>query len=65
MAFRSRSGFFGLKQPRQLTFLVSLVLAVLGVLSTRMHIQYVSGHGFWFVVAGYVVLALGTLIDAL
>lgn len=66
MPVRSKSSsFFRLKQPHRLTFLVSLILAGLGVLATRKHIQYVSAHALWFVVGGYVVLALGTLIDGL
>jgi hypothetical protein len=42
-----------------------LLLAIAGVASTRFQIKYVSAHAFWFVVAAYVVLALGTLIDGL
>ena len=47
------------------TFLIALLLAIAGVASTRFQIKYVSAHAFWFVVAAYVVLALGTLIDGL
>ena len=66
MAFKSRSGgVFRLKQPRHLTFLVAFALAVLGVGGTRTHIRFVSPHAFWFVVAAYLVLALGTLLDGL
>ncbi len=69
MAFRSRSRargwFFRTKQPHHVTFLIALVLAILGVASTRLHIDYVSTHAFWFVLAAYIVLALGTLIDGL
>ena len=69
MAFRSRARpksrgwFFRTKQPHHFTWLIALVLAVVGVVSTRMHIDYVSQHAIWFVLAAYVVLALGTVID--
>ena len=64
--FRTRRGwFFQTKQPHHFTFLVALFLAILGVVSTRYQIEFVSTHAFWFVLAAYVVLALGTLIDGL
>jgi hypothetical protein len=62
---RRRGWFFRVKQPHHFTFLIALFLAVLGVLATRFQIEFVSAHAFWFVVAAYVVLALGTLIDGL
>jgi hypothetical protein len=62
---RGRGWFFRTKQPHHFTFLIALFLAVVGVASTRFQIEYVSAHAFWFVVAGYVVLALGNLIDGL
>ena len=71
MAFRSRSRprsrpwFFRTKQPHHYTFLAALALAALGVAATRVHIDGVSPNAFWFVLAAYVVLALGTLIDGL
>ena len=71
MAFRSRSRqktrgwFFRTKQPHHFTWLIALVLALLGVLGTRIHIDYVSPNAFWIVLGAYIVLALGTVIDGL
>jgi hypothetical protein len=67
MAYRSKSRgwFFRTKQPHHITFLVAFALAVLGILGARTHIQFVSHHAFWFMVAAYVVLALGNVIDGL
>lgn len=71
MAFRSRSRpksrgwFFRTKQPHHITWLLALILAIVGILSTRIHIDYVSSNAFWVVVAAYVLLALGTVIDGL
>lgn len=67
MAYKSKSRrwFFRTKQPHHITFLIAFVLAILGILGSRTHIQFVSQHFFWFMVAAYVVLALGTVIDGL
>jgi hypothetical protein len=70
MAFRSRpkprrGWFFRTKQPHHYTWLIALALAVLGVVATRVRIDGVSSHAFWVVLAAYIVLALGTVIDGL
>ncbi len=62
---RGRGWLFRTKQPHHFTFLIALFLAILGLASTRYQIEYVSAHALWFVLAAYVVLALGTLIDGL
>ena len=62
---RSRGWFFRTKQPHHYTFLIALVLAILGVVATRVHIDFVSAHAFWFILAAYVLLTLGVLIDGL
>jgi len=62
---RARGWLFRTKQPHHVTFLIALFLAILGVVSTRYTIEYVSPHALWFVLAAYVVLALGVLIDGL
>ncbi len=62
---RERGWFFRTKQPHHFTFLIALVLAVVGLASTRFENEYVSAHALWFVLAAYVVLALGTVIDGL
>lgn len=69
MALRSRSRgrgwFFRTKQPHHYTFLIALALALLGVVGTQVRIEFVSAHAVWFVLAAYVVLALGNTIDGL
>ena len=62
---RSRGWFFRTKQPHHYTWLIALALAVLGIIGTRVRIEFVSPHAFWLLVAAYVVLALGTVIDGL
>lgn len=51
--------------PKQITFWISLVLAVLGVLATFVSIPFVSGFALWFVVAGYALLAAGLFLKGL
>ena len=71
MAFRSRTRtksrgwFFRTKQPHHFTWLIALILAVVGIAGTQTRIDYVSQHAIWFVLAAYVCLALGTVIDGL
>ncbi len=62
---RSRGWFFRTKQPHHFTFLIALALAVLGVAGTKIHIDYVSQYAIWVILAAYVLLALGTVIDGL
>ncbi len=62
---RRRGWSFRIKQPHHYTFLIALLLATLGVAGARLQIEFVSAHALWFVVAAYVLLALGTLIDGL
>jgi len=54
-----------LSAPKNVTFLVAVVLAVLGVLGALVSIPLVSANGFLFVVVGFVLLALGTLLKGL
>ena len=59
---RSRGWFFRTKQPHHFTWLIALALAVLGVAGTRVHIDLVSPHAAWVMLAAYVLLALGELL---
>lgn len=58
-----------LTAPRILTFIVSIVLAVLAIASLYARIptvgHFVNTHRFWMMVAAYVVLALGVLMRGL
>ena len=51
--------------PKQVTFWVAVVLAVLGVLASLVSIPVLSGFSFWLVVIGFVVLAAGNLVEGL
>ena len=52
-----------LNQPKQATFWVAVVLALLGLLGTIVTIPVVSGFAFWFAFVGFVVLALGNMLS--
>ena len=51
--------------PRQTTLIIAVILAFLGVLSSLISIPVLSPLAFWLVVAGFVVLLLGNLVDGM
>ncbi len=51
--------------PKKVTFLISLILAALGVVAGFISIPFVSANNYWFVVAGYVLLMLGCFLKGL
>lgn len=58
-----------LTPPRIVTFVVSLILAVLAIASLYTRIPtigaWINGHRFWMMVAAYVILALGVALRGL
>lgn len=54
-----------LQKPKVLTFWISVVLVLLGVLAQLGVIGALGGYAFWFVVVGFVLLMLGTLVSGL
>ncbi|MDB5593279.1 MAG: hypothetical protein JWM36_240 [Hyphomicrobiales bacterium] len=58
-----------LTTPRILTFIVSLILALLAIASLYTRIPtvglWIIGHRFWMMVAAYVILALGVVMRGL
>ncbi len=50
-----------LSPPKQTTFWISVVLAVLGLLGKLVTLPVVSAYSFWFVLVGFVLLALGNM----
>lgn len=51
-----------LSKPKDSTFWIATVLAVLGLIGTFVSLPVVSQYAFWFVVVGFVVLWLGNYI---
>lgn len=54
-----------LSPPKKVTFWISVVLGLLGLISTFVSIPVVSGLAFWFVVAGFALLVAGLLVKGL
>ena len=51
-----------LSAPKNTTFWIATVLAVLGILGSCVDLPVVSEYAFWFVVVGFVVLWLGNYL---
>ncbi len=54
-----------LNAPKKITWLISLVIGVLGILAYFVTIPVLSVYAFWLVVVGFVLLALGTFLKGL
>ena len=51
--------------PRKVTYLIALIIGVLGIVASFISIPFVSAYAFWFVVVGYVILLVACLIKGL
>lgn len=51
-----------LNAPTQIVFLISLVLAVLALISAFVAIPVLAGNGLWVALVAYAVLAFGNLM---
>ena len=54
-----------LSAPKQVTFWVAVVIAVIGLLAFFNVIPGFGAYAFWLVVVGFVVLALGNTMKGL
>lgn len=54
-----------LSEPKVVTFWISVVLVVLGVMAAQGMISALASYSFWLVVAGFVLLALANLVKDL
>ena len=61
------TGDFAVKltAPTNLVFLISLIIAVLGILSGIGAVSLISISAFWMVTIGYAILAVGCLLRGL
>lgn len=60
-----RSGATNLSAPKVVTFWIAVLLAFIGVIAVVAPIASLVGYAFWLVVAGFVLLALGNLLENL
>lgn len=54
-----------LSPPKRITFYISVVLGLLGIIGMLTTIPVISTYAFWFVFVGLVLLVLGLLIEGL
>lgn len=55
-----------LSAPKQVVFLIAVILAVLSLVSAKVtSIPVVAGHEYWFMVGGFGLLALGNLVKGI
>jgi threonine/homoserine/homoserine lactone efflux protein len=52
-----------LSRPKVITFWIAVILVVLGILASQGFLAPLAGYAFWLVVIGFVVLALGNLMN--
>lgn len=50
-----------LSAPTTIVFVVSIILAVLAIISTFVPIPFFTENAFWVLVVGYVILACGNI----
>ncbi len=46
--------------PKKLIWAIALILGIIGIIGHFVSIDFISQNQFWFVVAGFVLLAIGT-----
>jgi len=51
-----------LNAPKQITFLVALILAVVGLLGIIISIPFISAYAFWILFVGFCVLTAGCIL---
>lgn len=51
-----------LNAPKQIVWIIALVLGILGILGYLIPLPVVTGLAFWMVTVGFVLLVLGTAL---
>jgi type IV secretory pathway VirB3-like protein len=54
-----------LSRPKESTFIIAVILAVLAFLGSITAIAFVSANAFWILLIGFILLALGNLYKGL
>jgi hypothetical protein len=54
-----------LNRPKDITFIVAAVLAVLGLIGAIASVPVLTAYSFWLVVIGFIVLAAGNMVAGL
>ncbi len=51
--------------PKAITWWLSLILGVLGVIGHLANVGFLTTYAFWIVIVGFALLLLGTLLKGL
>ena len=51
-----------LNAPKQIVWIVAVVLAVIGLIGKFTAVAFISANAFWLVTVGFVILAASTLL---
>ncbi len=51
-----------LNAPKQITWWIALIIAVIGIIGRLVIIPVISPYAFWLVVVAFVILFLGTFL---
>jgi heme/copper-type cytochrome/quinol oxidase subunit 1 len=54
-----------LSEPKEVTFIIAVILGVLGILAELVTIPSLSAFSFWLVAVAFVLLAVGALVEGL
>lgn len=54
-----------LTPPKTITWLIALLIGLLGLAGKLTHIAFVSPNAFWFVFVGFALLAIASLVKGL
>jgi len=54
-----------LSRPKDITFWIAVILFAIGLLGSLLKIAPIAPYAFWFVVAGFIVLALGNMVKGM
>ncbi len=52
-----------LSAPKTVTFWVAVIVEVVGLISAVVAIPGLSGYALWILVVGFVILALGNMLE--
>jgi hypothetical protein len=56
---------FNLSAPKNITWWIALILAVLGIIGNFVSVQFLSQFSFWLILASAVLLLIATRFRAL
>ncbi len=54
-----------LSRPKNITFYIAVILAVLGLLGFLGIVKPLAAYDFWLVVIGFIILMLGNMVKGL